>query len=225
MRGRVLIVAGSDTDSFVQADIEMVAALGGRATPAKSVRRTIEALLGDTGADAIKIGMLPDEAAIDAVAAALEATAGKIPWVVDPVMRANGGAAALDSIASHALKAKLILHATVLTPNVPEAEVLTGMSITHAGDLERAAHMLLTLGAKAVLIKGGQLAGETVHDLLLGEGVMEWFRGPRLGGADAKGPGGTLASGIAAGLAQGMGLRDAVARARDRIMDAIPVAP
>lgn len=225
MGGRVLIVAGSDSDSFIHADIRTVTALGARASAAKSVRRSIEALLGDKGADAIKIGMLPDEAAIDAVAAALEATAGRIPWVVDPVMAANGGAAALDSVASHALKAKLILHATVLTPNVPEAEALTGLRITHAGDLERAAHMLLTLGAKAVLIKGGQLAGETVHDLLLGEGVMEWFRGPRLGGADAKGPGGTLASGIAAGLAQGMGLRDAVARARDHVMEAILATP
>ena len=215
MSGRVLLVAGSDSDSFAQADIKTVTALGGKPSAATSVRQAIEALLRGTGADAVKIGMLPDEAAIDAVAEALDATGGKIPWVVDPVMRAAGGAAALNATASHALKAKLILHATVLTPNVQEAEMLTGMKIAHAADLERAANMLLTLGPKAVLLKGGQLASETVQDLLVGDGIMEWFRGPRLGDGPSKGAGGTLASGIAAGLAQGMGLRDAVAKARD----------
>jgi hydroxymethylpyrimidine/phosphomethylpyrimidine kinase len=225
MRGRVLIVAGSDSDSVAQADIETVAALGGHAAPAKSVRRQIAAVLGGTGADAIKIGMLPNEAAIGAVAEALEATAGRVPWVVDPVMHAQGGAAALDAAASHALKAKVILHATVLTPNVPEAEALTGMRIAHAGDMERAAHMLLTLGPKVVLLKGRQLAGGTADDLLLGEGIMEWFRGPRLGDAPVKGARGALASGIATSLAQGMGLRDAVARARDYINEAMRAAP
>jgi hydroxymethylpyrimidine/phosphomethylpyrimidine kinase len=215
MSGKVLLVAGSDSDSFAQADIKTVTALGGKALAAKSVSSAIEALLRGTGVDAIKIGMLPDEAAIDAVSAALDATGGTIPWVVDPVMRAKGGAAALNAAASHALKAKLILHATVLTPNVQEAEVLTGMTIAHAGDLERAAHMLLTLGPKAVLLKGGQLASETVQDLLVGDGILEWFRGPRLGDGPNKGAGGTLASGIAAGLARGMALRDAVAKARD----------
>lgn len=217
MSWRVLIVGESGFDSVAKGDAMTVRALGGQSAPVASVGRDIAAALAAAPVNAVKIGKLPDQAAIDAVAEALAATAGQVPWVVDPVMHAEGGAAALDAAAAHALKAKLILNATVLTPNVPEAEALTGYRIASPENMERAAHMLLTLGPKAVLLKGRQLASGQTDDLLVSEEGAEWFRSPNPGSAPSLGARGTLASGIATGLAQGKGVREAVALAREFI--------
>lgn len=225
MSGRVLIVGESDSDAVAKADAMTVKTLGGQCVPVASARETIAAALCAMRVDAIKIGKLRDEAAIDAVAEALAATAGQIPWVVDPVMHAEGGIAALDAAGAHALKAKVILNATVLTPNVPEAEALTGLRIASAEDMERAAHMLLTLGPKAVLLKGRRLASGRADDLLLDEEGAEWFRGPSPGSTPSQGARGALASGIATGLAQGKSVRAAVIMAREFIaMASIPAS-
>src|SRR3546814_2015322 len=109
----------------------------------------------DIGADAVKVGLLHNAEVIDAVADALAAEAPGVPLVLDPVMIAKGGAALLDTGASATLKRRLPSLATLLTPNVPEAEALTGLAIADLDGMRHAAEMLLTLGAPAVLLKGG----------------------------------------------------------------------
>jgi hydroxymethylpyrimidine/phosphomethylpyrimidine kinase len=247
MRGRVLAIAGSDSGggAGIQADIKTITALGGYAAsaitaltaqdtkgvhgihdvPAAFVRRQIEAVLKDIGADAIKIGMVHRADIIDAIADAIESLAKDTPLVVDPVMVAKGGAKLLDPTASHALKARLIVHATVLTPNIPEAEALTGLTAIDAASLTQAAAMLLTLGPRAVLLKGGHLPGDVVRDVLVTNDGAEVFESPRIASAATHGTGCTLASAIATGLAQGLSLRDAVLRARAFVVEAMRAAP
>jgi hydroxymethylpyrimidine/phosphomethylpyrimidine kinase len=124
-----------------------------------------------------------------------------------------------------ALKARLILQASVLTPNVPEAEALTGLTIRSADDLVHAALMLHTLGPRAVLAKGGHLDGDVVTDVLVVEEQVEVFTAPRIASRNTHGTGCTLSSAIATGLAQGMALAQAVARARAYVRAAIVAAP
>jgi hydroxymethylpyrimidine/phosphomethylpyrimidine kinase len=247
MTGRVLIIAGSDSGggAGIQADIKTVTALGGYAmtavtaltaqntvgvqaihdVPADFVAAQIVSALDDIGADAIKTGMLHSREIIDTVVDLYEARAINIPLVVDPVMVAKGGASLLKPDTSQVLKARLILRATVLTPNIPEAEALTGMPINSADDMEHAAAMLLTLGPDAVLLKGGHMDGDTVRDILVTDAGMEAFETPRIGTRHTHGTGCTLASGIAAGLAGGLSIRDSVARARAYLIRAIETAP
>ncbi|MEX2629436.1 MAG: bifunctional hydroxymethylpyrimidine kinase/phosphomethylpyrimidine kinase [Tistlia sp.] len=246
-RGRVLIVAGSDSGggAGIQADIKTVTALGGYATTAITaltaqntlgveavfgvdpafIRRQMAVVLDDLGADAIKTGMLHTAPVIEAVAAELAARGRGIPLVVDPVMVAESGATLLDPAAVGALNRDLLVRATLLTPNLPEAEKLTGMAIADLEAMREAAAMLRTLGPEAVLLKGGHLAGETIHDVLATEAGLEVFTGSRLAALGSHGTGCTLASAIACGLAQGLGLRDAVARARAYLREAIRTAP
>ena len=247
MRGRVLIVAGSDSGggAGIQADIKTVTMQGAYAAtaitaltaqntegvfgvlpiPPQFIRRQIEVVLDDIGADAIKTGMLHDAAVIEAVAAVLKERAPGIPLVVDPVMVAKGGARLIDPDAIGALKQRLIARATVLTPNLPEAETLCGMSIGDPTEMRHAGEMLLALGCRAVLVKGGHLPGATVSDVLVtGAGVRIW-ESPRIDTRHTHGTGCTLASAIAAGLAQGRDIESAVDRARDYVRQAIASAP
>ncbi len=181
MRGRVLVVAGSDSGggAGIQADIKTVTMLDGYAAtaitaltaqntegvfgvlpiPPEFIRRQIEVVLDDIGADAIKTGMLHDAAVIETVAAVLQQRAPAIPLVVDPVMVAKGGARLIDPDAVEALKRLLIARATVLTPNLPEAETLCGKTIGDVPRCARPAKNLLALGCRAVLVKGGHLPG------------------------------------------------------------------
>jgi len=245
MRGRVLTIAGSDSGggAGVQADIKTIGALGGYAAtaitaltaqdttgvqavlpvPAAFVARQIEAVLGDIGADAIKTGMLGDAPTIEVVCDVLQGYAA--PLVVDPVMVAKGGTRLLAADAVATLVARLLPRATVLTPNVPEADVLTGLAIADLDAMRRAADAILRLGASAVLLKGGHLPGETVTDLLASGQGTEVFAAPRIVSRHTHGTGCTLASAIATGLAQGMALRDAVERARAYVRAAIAAAP
>ncbi|MCH7486195.1 MAG: bifunctional hydroxymethylpyrimidine kinase/phosphomethylpyrimidine kinase [Proteobacteria bacterium] len=247
MKGRVLIVAGSDSGggAGIQADIKTVTALGGYAmtavtaltaqnttgvsaifeSPPDFVAEQIKVVAEDIGADAVKTGMMAGRAIIEAAANALEAHAGDVPWVVDPVMVAKGGQRLLEGDAAEALKSLLVARAAVVTPNVDEAEALTGIRIAGPEDMEAAAAALLETGARAVLLKGGHLEGETVTDLLLTDKGMERFHSPRIDTPHTHGTGCTLSSAIAAGLAQGMSVRDAVARARAYVHEAILTAP
>jgi hydroxymethylpyrimidine/phosphomethylpyrimidine kinase len=247
MKGRVLIVAGSDSGggAGIQADIKTVTALGGYAATAVTaltaqntegvfgvvpvdpdfVRRQMAVVLNDIGADAIKTGMLHDAAVIDAVSESLEDLDERIPVVVDPVMVAQSGAALLQSDAVRTLSRRLVRRAALLTPNLHEAERLTGLTIGSVADMEQAAGRILAMGCRAVLLKGGHLDGDTVVDVLAGaEGAVR-FENPRIDTPHLHGTGCTLASAIATGLAQGLGLTEAYRRARAYLQEAIRTAP
>ncbi len=245
-RGRVLVVAGSDSGggAGIQADIKAVMALGGYAAtaitaltaqntvgvhgvlpvPPAFIRQQIDAVLDDIGADAVKTGMLGSAEAVQAVAAAL-GRRHRPPLVVDPVMVAKGGARLLDDSAVEALRRDLLPLATLLTPNVPEAEALTGLAIADRAAARRAAQALLDLGAAAVLLKGGHLHGAAVQDILATSAGLEVIESPRIETRHTHGTGCTLASAVAAGLAQGMTLSDAVRRGVAYVHAAILAVP
>lgn len=247
MKGRVLIVAGSDSGggAGIQADIKAVTALGGFAATAITaltaqntrgvhgvlsvepafVVQQMRVVLEDIGADCLKTGMLHSPEIINAVADTIEELAGQVPLVVDPVMVAKGGAKLLEDNAHDALVRRLLPLATVLTPNAPEAEALSGIAVTDPDSQRAAGEALIAAGARAVLVKGGHVDGDIIIDLLVTANGVERFEGPRIDTAHTHGTGCTLASSIAAGLAQQMSLRDAVARARAYVLRAIRSAP
>jgi len=247
MKGRVLVVAGSDSGggAGIQADIKAITALGGFAmtaitaltaqntlgvhavhpVPGEFLRAQMTCVLDDIGADVIKTGMLGDAATIETVCAVLESHAAGVPVVVDPVMVAKGGARLLADEALSALKRRLLPFATLLTPNLPEAEVLAGMRIPDAAAMRHAAAALLTLGVPGVLLKGGHLPGDEMIDMLATEAGIEEFPSTRIDTRHTHGTGCTMASAIAAGLAQGLALREAVIRARAYVRAAILGAP
>jgi hydroxymethylpyrimidine/phosphomethylpyrimidine kinase len=245
MKGRVLIVAGSDSGggAGIQADIKAVTALGGYAmtaltaltaqntegvfaihdVPPDFVARQMRVVLDDLGADCIKIGMLHRPEIIEAVCRVLETEAAGIPVVVDPVMMAKGGHPLLTPESMTALRTRLVPMARVLTPNLPEAEALAEID---GQDPLALVECLLALGPRAVLLKGGHGAGPTVVDLLAEAGRdPETFESPRIDTPHTHGTGCTLASAIAVGLAQGIGVRDAIVRARAYVLEAIRTAP
>jgi hydroxymethylpyrimidine/phosphomethylpyrimidine kinase len=243
--GRVLIIAGSDSGggAGVQADIKAVTAMGGYAATAVTaitVQNTLgvhgvhplpldlieaqaRAVLDDIGADAIKTGMLGSREVVERVAAILDSC--DAPAVVDPVMVAKGGHSLLADDAVSAVKSLMIPRAALLTPNAPEAEALTGLDVVDLEGQRRAGAFLLGLGARAVLMKGGHIPGETVVDVLVtptGETLLE---GPRVETRHTHGTGCTLASACAAGLAKGLPLEAAVAEAWAYVAEAIRRAP
>jgi hydroxymethylpyrimidine/phosphomethylpyrimidine kinase len=247
MHGRVLIIAGSDSGggAGIQADIKTVTALGAyaataitaltaqntlgvhgvMAVPAEFIRRQIEVVMSDIGADVVKIGMLGDAATIEIVSDALAAYAPDVPVVLDPVMVAKGGQALLASEAVETLRRLLLPRAAVITPNLPEADALVGGPIGTEAQMRAAAVALLALGAPAVLLKGGHLASDTVTDMLATAAGIEAFASPRIETRHTHGTGCTTASAVAAGLAQGLSLRDSVIRARAYVRAAILSAP
>ncbi|MGH6968918.1 MAG: bifunctional hydroxymethylpyrimidine kinase/phosphomethylpyrimidine kinase [Stellaceae bacterium] len=247
MTGRVLIVAGSDSSAGagIQADLKTVMALGGYAATAVTaltaqntlgvagvlpvgpdfVRRQIEAVLSDLGADAIKTGMLVDAVAVEAVADVLAALAPNVPLVVDPVIGSTSGTVLLDEPGIERLKRRLIARAAVVTPNVPEAAMLTGLTVADLDGMRRAADALLRLGARAVVVKGGHLPGATLTDLVATPRDSFVLAAPRQKTRATHGTGCTYASAIAAGLAQGLALRPAVERAHAFVQQAIRNAP
>ena len=245
MKGRVLIIAGSDSGggAGVQADIKAITALGSYAAsaitavtvqntlgvsgvhpiPLEVIEAQARAVLSDIGADVIKTGMLGDAATVELVARLIGDSG--LPAVVDPVMVAKGGAALLENSAISALQDALLPHARLLTPNAPEASALSGVEIATTDDLRRAGARLLAMGPKAVLMKGGHVEGEEVTDILMTAQGETLFSGPRLRTRHTHGTGCTLASAIAAGLAGGLSLEAAVTRARHYLMEALRTAP
>jgi hydroxymethylpyrimidine/phosphomethylpyrimidine kinase len=193
--------------------------------PPDFIRQQIDVVMRDIGADVIKIGMLGDAATIETVCAALSDFAPRVPVVLDPVMVAKGGQPLLAAEAVDILRRRLLPLATVLTPNLPEAEALTGLTIRTEAEMRIAATELLAMGVQQVLLKGGHLQSDTVTDLLaMSEGV-EAFAASRIETRHTHGTGCTTASAVAAGLAQGLSLRDAVIRARSYVRAAIAAAP
>ena len=247
MRGRVLVIAGSDSGggAGIQADIKTITAFGAYAAtaitaltaqntlgvaavhvaPLDFIAKQIEVVMADIGADVVKTGMLADAATIDVVCDALERFAPGVPVVVDPVMVATSGARLLADDALTMLVRRLIPMASLITPNLPEAEALAGMAIPDLDDDASCCGYAAIAWRSAVLLKGGHLPGDQVVDLLAMMDGVEEFAAPRIESRNTHGTGCTLASGIAAGLAQGMPLRDAVLRARDYVRAAIAAAP
>ena len=242
----MLILAGSDSGggAGVQADIKTVTALGGYAMtaitaitvqntqgvfgvhpiPVETIEAQARVVLEDIGADAFKTGMLGSPEVVEAVARVLD-SAPETPAVIDPVMTAKGGERLLEGRAEAAVRDLLLPRAALLTPNAPEAEALTGLPVRTEDDLRRAGEALLARGARGVLMKGGHLPGDIVVDLLIGPGLMRRFESPRVAGKNTHGTGCTLASACAAGLAQGLELGQAVARAHADPAEAIRRAP
>ena len=247
MKGRVLICAGSDSGggAGIQADIKTVTALGGFATtaitaltaqntmgvssiievPINFLLEQIRVVLSDLGADCIKTGMLHNVKVIEAVSEAIEKDGEKKYLVVDPVMVAKGGHELLELSALHALKSHMIVRADLLTPNIPEAELLTGLEISDIDTMRRAAYAILEMGSKAVLLKGGHLKDETLTDILVTKDAEKTYSGPRLLTKHTHGTGCSMASAVATGIAQGDTLEMAVQRAKAYVFTAIKTAP
>ncbi|WP_044564660.1 bifunctional hydroxymethylpyrimidine kinase/phosphomethylpyrimidine kinase [Azospirillum sp. B4] len=246
MRGRVLIVAGSDSGggAGIQADIKAVTALGGYAmtavaaltaqdthgvravmpVPPDFIALQMRLCLADIGADAVKTGMLASAEVIETVVEVLTEV-GVPALVVDPVMVAKGGQRLLEDRALSVAIKRLLPITTLLTPNTEEATALTGLVVESLDDMRRAACRLLDHGAHAVLLKGGHRHGPVVTDLLVTRGGEHAYTASRIDTAHTHGTGCTLASAIACGLAQGLDAPAAVARAHAYVQEAIRTAP
>lgn len=240
---KVLTIAGSDSGgaSGIQADLKTFMALGAHgcsvvtaltaqnsvgtlevSIPASSfIERQFEAVMTDIGADAAKTGMLADRATIEAVAGALER------WpierlVVDPVMAATSGARLLAEDAAGALRERMLPLAAIVTPNLPEAEALAGGAIASEAGMREAAEAILALGPGAVLMKGGHLAGaRAARDFFFDGARAEWLEAPWIETPHTRGSGCTLSAAIAAYLARGEDLLEAVRRAKRFTHEAI----
>jgi len=240
---RVLAIAGSDSGggAGIQADLKTFAALGCfgmtaitaltaqntlgvraiHAVPLEMLHAQIDAVVEDIGVDAVKIGMLHSAATVHAVASAIERHALE-QVVLDPVMVATSGATLIDQEAVAVLVRELFPRALLVTPNLDEAALLVGRPLRTEDDMATAAAQLIAMGARAVLLKGGHLAGDTVSDLLLQRGEpAQWFRSSRIRTANTHGTGCTLSSAIAAQLALGDCLPDAVQQARGYVRGAL----
>lgn len=247
-QGRVLIIAGSDSGggAGVQADIKTVTALGGyamtaitaitvqntigvtdvHAVPPLIVKGQIEAVMGDLGADAWKLGMLGSAAHVRVVVEAFYAVGDGVPVVLDPVMVAKGGASLLAADAVAVIRDDLMPIAVIVTPNAPEAEALTGVEVRDLDGQKRAAEILVgKLGAFSALVKGGHIEGDVIRDVLLTQDGLRVFESPRIATRATHGTGCTLASAITVYIAQGVGIEPAVERARAYLMEAIRHAP
>ena len=240
---RVLSIAGSDSGggAGIQADLKTFAALGCygmtaitaltaqntlgvraiHGVPPQMLRDQIDAVLEDIGAHAVKIGMLHAPEIVQTVAEAIDRHALQ-KVVLDPVMVATSGAVLIDNPAIMMLVRELFPRALVVTPNLDEASLLVGRPLTSESDMEAAAQEMLTMGANAVLLKGGHLPGDLVCDLLLTkEDTHHWMRAPRIHTSNTHGTGCTLSSAIAAHLASGASLLDAVQAARNYVRAAL----
>lgn len=190
------------------------------------VRAQIKMVMEDFPVAAVKTGMLATAEIIETVAATLAGIAHRIPIVVDPVMVATSGAVLLEPRASATLVGELFPLATLITPNIPEAELLSGLSLDTEDDLLAAAEWFIDRGAGAVLVKGGHGSGDRVLDLLAErDGAITRIERPRLDSTSTHGTGCTLSSAIAARLALGDQLADAVEGAIGYVRGAIERAP
>lgn len=240
---RVLTIAGSDSGggAGIQADLKTFAALGCyglsaitaltaqntvgvqaiHPVPPEFLAAQIDAVVSDIGVDAVKIGMLHAEATVHTVAQALDRhTLDHV--VLDPVMVSASGVRLIEQQAVQTLVTELFPRVSLITPNLDEAALLLGQPVASPQDMPAAAQALLQLGARAVLLKGGHLSGEQVHDLLLERGgEQHLMQAQRVDTHNLHGAGCTLSSAVAAFLAQGLPLRLAAEAAHSYVIDAI----
>ncbi len=238
----VLTIAGSDSGggAGIQADLKTFTALrvygmtaitsvtaqntvgvtGVHDLPPEFVAEQIDDVVRDIGADAAKIGMLSSAGIVEAVADSV-ARNSITKLVVDPVMVAKSGDALLHESARQALCARILPLAWVVTPNVPEAEVLAGVRITGPQSIEQAAALIHRLGARYVLIKGGHMHGENAVDYLYDGQGIQTFSAPRIATRNTHGTGCTYSAAIAAYLARGCATSEAVERAKQYLTGAI----
>lgn len=237
----VLVIAGSDSGggAGIAADLKTLSAYGVwgllaitavtaqnttevraiHALEPEMVTSQIQAVVEDIGCDAVKVGMVPDRATVQAILRALQGLPGDIPVIWDPVLAASTGNALGSAEAiSAALSSGRI---TLLTPNAPEAAVLTGRPVETRAEVEAAAQGLLAQGARAVLIKGGHLEEEGASDYLAVAGRGRWVEGERIPARPTHGTGCALASAVAAGVARGWDLEEAVVHAKRFVTEAI----
>jgi len=244
---RVLIVAGSDSSggAGIQADLKTVTALGGygmsaitaitaqnilgvhdvHAVPVEIIIKQINVTLSDMGADVIKTGMLATRGVIEVVAETLALQAKETPRIIDPVMVATSGDTLLAENAIGALKSLLIEGADLVTPNAPEAQILTGKAVEDVNGQRRAAEALLEAGAKAALVKGGHVEGKLISDVLQTQYEEHIFESARIETDQTHGTGCTLASAIATLFGGGQTLPEAVYEGREYLLGAIKHAP
>lgn len=238
---KAMTIAGSDSGggAGIQADLKTFSALGvyGSSTltaitaqntvgvtmvheiPIDIIVAQIDAVLSDIGADAVKTGMLASSAIVETVAQEMERHQVS-RLVVDPVMVAKSGDRLLREDAVEALRTRLIPLAAVVTPNIPEAEALTGLKIETDEDVRRAAEAIVQLGARAVVVKGGHREGPATD--LFYDGVrFQEFSAPRIDTVNTHGTGCTFASAVAAGLAKGLEVVESVELAKDYVTEAI----
>ena len=240
---RVLSIAGSDSGggAGIQADLKTISALGCygmtaitaltaqntlgvrsiHGVPPQMLRDQIDAVIEDIGVHAVKIGMLHSPDIVLTVAEAIDRHALK-SVVLDPVMVATSGAVLIDSPAIAVLVRELFHRSMVVTPNLDEAALLVGRPLQDERAMEGAARELIRMGAQAVLLKGGHLAGDVVSDLLMThDDQTHWMRAPRIATSNTHGTGCTLSSAIAAYLALGQPLLEAVISARAYVRGAL----
>ncbi len=241
---RILTIAGSDSGggAGIQADIKTITVLGGFAMsaltaltaqntlgvdaiyeiPADFVRKQISAVASDIGVDAVKTGMLANAEIIETVAAMIRELRIELV-VVDPVMRAKGGAALIRDDAVETMIQELIPGAFLLTPNIPEAELLSGREIKGIADMKKAAAAIHRLGPRHVLVKGGHLDGSYLRlvDILYDGADFHEFSSPRVATNDTHGTGCTYSAALTTLLAQGFPVLQAVAEAKEYIAAAI----
>ena len=239
---RVLSIAGSDSGggAGIQADLKTLSACGCygmtaitsltvqntcgvrgvHSVPTEVVAEQIEAVLEDIGADAVKTGMLPTADIIQTVATMMRRFQVE-QLVVDPVMVATSGDRLISTEAADAFRQTLFPLSRLVTPNLPEAEYLTGIKIGSDADFPAVAESLIAMGARAVLVKAGHLDDVVLTDYLF-DGERSWsYSYPRIDTANTHGTGCTLSSAIAAFLAQGHPLHEAVGRAEEYLHRAI----
>ena len=238
---RAMTIAGSDSGggAGIQADLKTFAALGVYGTsvltaitsqntlrvtdvmelPTSLIASQIDAVLSDIGTDAVKTGMLSSSAIIETVAEKIREHGLRV-LVVDPVMVAKGGDRLLQEEAVEALRNTLLPLAQVVTPNAPEAQVLTGREVRTLDDARDAARELVAMGARAAVVKGGHLEGPAT-DILYDGKDFRLFTTQRIETTSVHGTGCTFASAIAAGLAKGLTVRDALAHAKSYVTAAI----
>ncbi|QWV92785.1 bifunctional hydroxymethylpyrimidine kinase/phosphomethylpyrimidine kinase [Geomonas oryzisoli] len=234
-RGAVLTIAGSDSGggAGIQADLKTITLLGSygasaitaltaqntrgvtgiHPSPPEFLAEQIDAVLSDIPIDVVKIGMLCSPENAEIVADKLTAYEMRMV-VLDPVMSAKGGVALLEDEALSVLKKRLVPASYLVTPNIPEAEALTGLTITDSAGMELAARALHLMGARHVLVKGGHLTEGVVTDILFDGNSFTRFSAPRVLTRNTHGTGCTLASAIASNLAQGEPLPTAILRAK-----------
>ncbi len=241
---RILTIAGSDSGggAGIQADLKTITVLGGFGmsvitaltaqntlgvygiydVPPAFVAAQFDAVATDIGIDAAKTGMLATSEVIRVVAAKIRQY-GIEKLVVDPVMVAKGGMSLIREEAKKTMIAELVPLAFVLTPNIPEAEVLSGMRISTLSDMKKAARIIRDLGARHVVVKGGHLAGDAA-DLLYDGREFRTFSAPRIETADTHGTGCTYSAAIATFLGRGLDVPGAVGEAKRYITEAVRCA-